>query len=267
MPSLNTVYTIRKNNVEVKYQLKTVSYNNPEYLADVVFIFHNPNAKHKLHEELFSAIPVTQFFFNDGNLNYMGNAASLVARYNTSSLLAMISEPYIMKQIRLYNRLSINEYYDFVEEQYTLSDILYLYVLTKISTTSTHSYSTSIFHAQKKRSETTGTNLMPRPLMKCFRMPQHKTIAKFNFSWRPCLNQQTVYMLDTCKFVRSGSDSSQRSCTLKFLKFGGCFLNICSRKRITNKQLFNYGVQDMLKNLDVAAYKVVKISHKKENNS
>lgn len=116
MPSLNTVYNIRKNNVEGKYQLQIVSGNNPEYLADGVFVFHKPNAKHKLPEELFSTIPVTQFFFNDGNLDYMGNATPLVARYNTSSLLAMVSEPYIMEQIRLYNRLSINECYDVVEE-------------------------------------------------------------------------------------------------------------------------------------------------------
>ncbi len=116
MSSLNTVYNIRKNNVQWKYQLQIVSSNNPEHLADGVFIFHNPNAKHKLPEELFSTIPVKQFFFNDGNLDYMGNATPLVARYNTSSLLAMVSEPYIMEQIRLYNRLSINECYDVVEE-------------------------------------------------------------------------------------------------------------------------------------------------------
>lgn len=116
IPSLNTVYNIRKNIVKGKYQLQIVSGNNPEHLADGVFVFHNPNAKHKLPEELFSAIPVTQFFFNGGNLDYKGNATPLVARYNTSSLLAKVSKPYIMEQIRLYNRLPINECYDVAEE-------------------------------------------------------------------------------------------------------------------------------------------------------
>lgn len=112
MPSLNTVYNIRKNITEGKYLLQVVSPDNPEDLADGVFIFHNPHATVKLPEELFSAVSTTQFFFEDGALNYTGNATPLVSRYNTSSLLSGFTEPYIMEQIRLYNRMPVSEFYE-----------------------------------------------------------------------------------------------------------------------------------------------------------
>lgn len=39
-------------------------------------------------------------------------------------------------------------------------------------------------------------------LMKHSRMPQHKTIEEFNFSWQPGLNRQVIYNLGTCEFIR-----------------------------------------------------------------
>ena len=39
-------------------------------------------------------------------------------------------------------------------------------------------------------------------LMRLSRIPQHKTIEEFNFSWQPCLNRQSVYALGTCEFIR-----------------------------------------------------------------
>lgn len=39
-------------------------------------------------------------------------------------------------------------------------------------------------------------------LMRRSRMPQHKTIEEFNFSWQPCLNRQVIYALGTCEFIR-----------------------------------------------------------------
>ena len=39
-------------------------------------------------------------------------------------------------------------------------------------------------------------------LMRRSRIPQHKTIEEFNFSWQPCLNRQAVYALGTCEFIR-----------------------------------------------------------------
>lgn len=39
-------------------------------------------------------------------------------------------------------------------------------------------------------------------LLKRSRIPQHKTIEEFNFSWQPCLNRQSIYSLGTCEFIR-----------------------------------------------------------------
>lgn len=39
-------------------------------------------------------------------------------------------------------------------------------------------------------------------LMRRSRIPQHKTIEEFNFSWQPSLNRQVIYALGTCEFIR-----------------------------------------------------------------
>lgn len=39
-------------------------------------------------------------------------------------------------------------------------------------------------------------------LMKRSRIPQHKTVEEFNFSWQPGLNRQVIYGLGTCEFIR-----------------------------------------------------------------
>lgn len=39
-------------------------------------------------------------------------------------------------------------------------------------------------------------------LMKRSRIPQHKTLEEFNFSWQPGINKQVIYALGTCEFIR-----------------------------------------------------------------
>lgn len=39
-------------------------------------------------------------------------------------------------------------------------------------------------------------------MLKRSRIPQHKTIEEFNFSWQPTLNKQVIYGLGTCEFIR-----------------------------------------------------------------
>lgn len=39
-------------------------------------------------------------------------------------------------------------------------------------------------------------------LMRRSRIPQHKTIEEFNFSWQPCLNRQAIYAFGTGEFIR-----------------------------------------------------------------
>ena len=39
-------------------------------------------------------------------------------------------------------------------------------------------------------------------LMNQAKLPQHKTLEEFNFSWQPCLNRQEIYSMGTCEFIR-----------------------------------------------------------------
>lgn len=39
-------------------------------------------------------------------------------------------------------------------------------------------------------------------LMRRSRIPQHKTIEEFNFSWQPCLKRQAIYAFGTGEFIR-----------------------------------------------------------------
>lgn len=38
--------------------------------------------------------------------------------------------------------------------------------------------------------------------MRRSRIPQHKTIEEFKFSWQPCINRQVIYARGTCEFIR-----------------------------------------------------------------
>lgn len=41
-----------------------------------------------------------------------------------------------------------------------------------------------------------------KELMRRSKIPQHKTIEEFNFSWQPTLNRQAIYSFGTCEFIR-----------------------------------------------------------------
>lgn len=86
-PSLNTVYNIRRNCESNKYLLQVVGKDSPEELEDGVFVFHNPNAKNKLPEDFLEGVAVTQFYFDNGELSYIGNATPIISRINMSKLL------------------------------------------------------------------------------------------------------------------------------------------------------------------------------------
>lgn len=114
-PSLNVVYNIRKNCEKGNYMLQLVSPDLPEDFADGVFIFHNPNAKNKLSETVFNAVAVTQFFYDKKCLKYLGNETPIVARYNTSMAFQKVLEPEILENIRHYNRLKREDFYEISE--------------------------------------------------------------------------------------------------------------------------------------------------------
>ena len=119
--SLNTVFNIRRYNNEDdehgKYLIQEVSVDSPEHLADGVFIFHNPNAKNKLGENVFSGIPVTQFYIEDGDINISGNETPMIVRINTSRPLHNASKNYIVDCVRLYNRMTPEDFYEERKEE------------------------------------------------------------------------------------------------------------------------------------------------------
>lgn len=106
---INTVHNIRRDCNNGSYILQKVSKESPEDLADGVFVFHNPNARNKIHESLFSDVAVTQFFMEEGSLKYKGNGTPIVLRSNNSIL--GISEYELQEAVRMFNRLSVNEFY------------------------------------------------------------------------------------------------------------------------------------------------------------
>ncbi|CEP40433.1 hypothetical protein [Paraclostridium sordellii] len=103
--SCNSVYNIRKNYNNNKYLLHIVDGDNPEDLADGVFVFHNPNAKNKLPDSVFEGINVTQFFYENRQLYYKGNEAPIVSRVNINKCLAQGFEMLLMGNIMGYNRI------------------------------------------------------------------------------------------------------------------------------------------------------------------
>lgn len=111
-PSFNAVYNIRRDCNTNKYLLHVVDQKSPEDLADGVFIFHNPNAKNKLPEDFFQRIAVTQFYYEDGQLSYKGNEMPIISRINTSKILVPVFEGMIIENLRKYNRIGIDDFYD-----------------------------------------------------------------------------------------------------------------------------------------------------------
>lgn len=116
----NKVYNIRRYNEDGdahdKYLLQIVSTDSPEEFADGLFVFHNPNARIKLPKDLFANVPVTQFFFENGRVNILGNETPLIVRHNTSILLDKVSSRYVQESVRMYNRLSIEEFYYYLDK-------------------------------------------------------------------------------------------------------------------------------------------------------
>lgn len=80
----NGVITIRQDDEFPTYKIQEVSAENPEYLSDGVFIFHNPLAKKPLDKKLFDKTNAVHMFFDTKthqNLR-VSNNLPLVSRLN-----------------------------------------------------------------------------------------------------------------------------------------------------------------------------------------
>lgn len=104
--SLNQVYNIRRDFEDTKmpYKLQIVSHKYQELLSDGIFIFHNPNSKHKIPLELFESTNATQIFINNNILASTSNTYPIVARLNVPKLFCEHYELIINKNLKLYNK-------------------------------------------------------------------------------------------------------------------------------------------------------------------
>ena len=113
-PSMNVVYNIRKDDEDFKipYKLQIVNSDSPEVLSDGIFVFHNPNAKHKIPVEYFETTNATQYFIKEDKLIHTSNTFPIVARLNISVVLKEGFEMLIQENLRAYNQVSVDDFYD-----------------------------------------------------------------------------------------------------------------------------------------------------------
>lgn len=108
--SFNRVSLIRKNILENYYYIQNVSDLSPEQLSDGLFVFHNPNAKNKLDENLFINSAVTQFYYENNEINVNGNMCPIVVRHNIPSFLDEYDNLIVQDAVQKYNMLSLAEF-------------------------------------------------------------------------------------------------------------------------------------------------------------
>ncbi|WP_348812446.1 hypothetical protein [Flavobacterium maritimum] len=78
----NRVINIRNDYEPPHYKIQDVTKENPEYLSDGLFIFHNPNAKNKINYNQFESSNATQVTFEDGNFRFEGENTPIYSRLN-----------------------------------------------------------------------------------------------------------------------------------------------------------------------------------------
>lgn len=126
LPSLNKVVTFHEdmskcNNINgmacPRFIMKEVSNEQPEELPEGIFVFHNPNAKNPLPSSFLENVCVTHIFFEDGHIAFSGNGLPIIFRYNCFAPLYNGLFPSITELLRLYNRMTVNDFYEIYKEE------------------------------------------------------------------------------------------------------------------------------------------------------
>ena len=81
---INSVLCIRYDTEPPHFKPQIISHENPEYLSDGLFVFHNPFTKNPLPEGLFDTTNIINVYFDvdSSQLLFKGNNLPLVARLN-----------------------------------------------------------------------------------------------------------------------------------------------------------------------------------------
>lgn len=89
----NGVLNIRHDYEYPHFKVQIVSEDNPEYLSDSLFIFHNPFAKNKLSPKIFEKSNAIQIIPQNEDLRFEGENKPIYSRLNT--LKPMINDFFI----------------------------------------------------------------------------------------------------------------------------------------------------------------------------
>lgn len=84
---LNGVINIRHDYEPPHYKIQQVADDNPEYLSDSLFIFHNPFAKSTLNPIIFDKSNAIQIIPKDGQLSFIGENTPIYSRLNISKFM------------------------------------------------------------------------------------------------------------------------------------------------------------------------------------
>lgn len=84
---LNSVLNIRHDYEPPHYKVQEVSVENPEYLTDSLYVFHNPFAKSKLNPSVFEGSNVIQAVPTEEGFRMVGDNLPIYSRLNISKLL------------------------------------------------------------------------------------------------------------------------------------------------------------------------------------
>lgn len=82
-PSFQSIINVRYSYDPPHYRIHEVEHDNPEYLLDGLYIFHNPNAKNKLSEDLLSSSGLLQFTIDSYEIAMQGLHMPIVSRFCT----------------------------------------------------------------------------------------------------------------------------------------------------------------------------------------
>jgi hypothetical protein len=86
-PRMNGVINIRHDYEPPHYKVQEVSVENPEYLSDSLYIFHNPFAKSKLEPSIFENSNVIQVIPGDNGISFIGENLPIYSRLNISKFM------------------------------------------------------------------------------------------------------------------------------------------------------------------------------------
>lgn len=100
----NSVMMVRHGQDEPHYKLHEVTEEQPEYLSDGVFVFHNPNAKNRILLDVFDKTNVINISCNESGMSFSGNNLPIVSRFNMLKHLVPHKELIYRETFLKFNR-------------------------------------------------------------------------------------------------------------------------------------------------------------------